>query len=326
MAFELRHTEDNRVLHSSEISVDDFFHDKLVENKHSVDLSFASAQMSQWVFDGIRMIHNNWQYKTKGDVAWKSDLDIIHLQFNLKGKFSMVPKQGHLSVSFNENQHNMLYTNGASGIIKNEALTSSQFLLQFSKEAFLRLAENSNESLQRFAGKVVEGKAASLADHNLPIDLSLMQAINAVINCNYRDGIKKMFLFSKAIEILVLQAELFNKATQRNNTVIKTPYDRECILYAKEYLSQNIEDPPTLSALARITGLNEYKLKHGFKELFNITAFGFVAEKRLELAKVYLQDQQRTIGEIADLLGYSSIQHFSVAFKKKFGVSPNKVR
>jgi len=81
-----------------------------------------------------------------------------------------------------------------------------------------------------------------------------------------------------------------------------------------------------LVELARIVGLNEYKLKHGFKEIFQTTVFGYLAEKRLELARDYLIDPNKSITDIADLLGYSSIQHFSFAFKKKFGHSPKEGR
>lgn len=326
MAYELKHNGNNEILLSNEVSVDDFHRKELWEDTSQLELPFAKAKMSQWCFDGIRMIHSNWQYADRHEMAMKMDLDIVHMQFNLKGRFSMQSSDGRKDIRFDENQHNMLYTNKTSGILKNDMLLSSQFLVQFSKDTFLQLAEDSNEVLQRFAENVAAGRPISLADHNLPIDLHLQQAIQAVINCNYQGGIKKMFLFSKAMEILVLQAELFNNATTGKNRIVRTAYDRERIFFAKEYLLQHIENPPSLPALARIAGLNEFKLKHGFKELFNITAFGFVAEKRLELAKLYLQDHQKSIGDIAGMLGYSSIQHFSVAFKKKFGISPNKVR
>jgi AraC-like DNA-binding protein len=41
-----------------------------------------------------------------------------------------------------------------------------------------------------------------------------------------------------------------------------------------------------LVELAKITGLNEYKLKRGFKEVFNQTAFSYLSDLRLELAKI----------------------------------------
>lgn len=91
-------------------------------------------------------------------------------------------------------------------------------------------------------------------------------------------------------------------------------------------MTQHIDAPPSLSELAHLSGLNEYKLKQGFKEMFSTTVFGYLAEKRLELARDYLSDPNRSVTEIADSLGYASIQHFSYAFKKKFGHSPKALR
>ncbi len=73
-------------------------------------------------------------------------------------------------------------------------------------------------------------------------------------------------------------------------------------------------------------GLNEYKLKKGFKETFNNTIFGYLTDQRLQLAKQYLLDTQQTAAEISMQLGYATPQHFNNAFKKKFGITPFSVR
>lgn len=325
MSFELKELNSNISLHRNELSVKDFHQKKLVEYNTEMDSPFTLSKMKQWCFDGMRLMHSDWQHKGNHELGWTTDFDMVHLQFNLKGRISIEPASGHALLDFGENQHNMMYTTGASGIIRNSGASATQFIMQFDKEVFLRLTNNANDLLQRFAEKIMKGEVVSMGE-NLPIDFRLQQAIDAILNCGYEDGMKQMFFFSKAIEILVLQADAFNNAANRSKSVIKTAYDKERILYAREYLTEHVDNPPNLASLAKLAGLNEYKLKYGFKELFNITAFGFVAEKRLELAKRYLLDEQKTVGETASLLGYSSIQHFSAAFKKKYGVSPNKIR
>ena len=39
-----------------------------------------------------------------------------------------------------------------------------------------------------------------------------------------------------------------------------------------------------------------------------------------------LKENKKSIAEIAFELGYSSVQHFSTAFKKKYGVAPSGAR
>lgn len=49
-----------------------------------------------------------------------------------------------------------------------------------------------------------------LSTNNLPIDAAMRNMIAGILNCQYRDGLKKMYLLSKSIEFLVLQAEKCN--------------------------------------------------------------------------------------------------------------------
>lgn len=125
--------------------------------------------------------------------------------------------------------------------------------------------------------------------------------------------------------MLVLQAESYDKLLVNKPAIVKTDYDKERLLFARDHMLQHIELPPSLPQLARTAGINEYKLKRGFKEMFGTTVFGYLSEARLEMARVTLAENQKSATEIAFDLGYGSVQHFSNAFKKKFGVSPTRL-
>jgi AraC-like DNA-binding protein len=78
--------------------------------------------------------------------------------------------------------------------------------------------------------------------------------------------------------------------------------------------------------VAKNVGLNVYKLKRGFKEVYNISVFKYLTEQRLNLAYQYLKETQKTAAEIAFQLGYATPQHFSHMFKKRFGITPHQVK
>jgi AraC-like DNA-binding protein len=84
--------------------------------------------------------------------------------------------------------------------------------------------------------------------------------------------------------------------------------------------------PPSLKELAKLSGLNEYKLKKSFKEVYNTTVFGYLSDHRLNEARKKLESSNKSIAEIAYDLGYSSPQHFAKAFKEKFGLTPKFVQ
>ncbi len=98
--------------------------------------------------------------------------------------------------------------------------------------------------------------------------------------------------------------------------------DREKIALAREILVQHICNPITIRALSRKAAINECYLKKGFKEMYGTTIFDFFQNQRMEHAKYLLYEKNLTVTEVADLLEYSSISHFSTAFKKHTGLKP----
>lgn len=57
----------------------------------------------------------------------------------------------------------------------------------------------------------------------------------------------------------------------------------------------------TLIELSRLIGLNDYKLKKGFKEMFGTTVFGYLREKRLEKAFHLLQEGTMNVTECSGI-------------------------
>lgn len=294
----------------------------MLESTQNITLPHGAALVKQWAFDDITIRHSQWQFTDYGAILRNDDQDAVHLHFNLKGKMVLEDSSFGKHIALGSHHHNMFYANGFEGVVKNEELTAETFVIQFTREAFLRLAEGAAMHLKGFINKVKKGEPAALSEEELYIDLPLNEAIRQIIRCHYPDGLRKIFLLSKCMEIIVLQAESFIRSQNTPIKYCKTEYDKERILFARDYLIQHVEIPPSLPELAHIAGINEFKLKKGFKEIFNDTVFGYLAEYRLQEAKLALAENQKTATEIAFELGYSSLQHFSAAFKKKFGVSP----
>jgi AraC family transcriptional activator of pyochelin receptor len=324
MAFEVKDNFDKIVFKDSFTQLDFESEDFRTESVE-IPMSFGIMKATQWFFDGIKMSYSESVFNDPIILDWKGDTEMITMHFNLQGKISILIKNMPNAFELSSNQHNMFYGKEAEGKMKVEEMQMKTFLIQLSKKSFLNIANDGNDAIKRFADNVESGKSVAFSDVNLNIDLSLQNCINSILHCNYSDSLKRMYFFSKSIEMLVLQAESFNKLANKKTLYVKKDYDKERILFARDYLLKHIECPPTLTALSRIAGINEYKLKRGFKETFSQTVFEYLANVRMEIAKNDLLERRKSITEIAFELGYSSLQHFSSAFKKKFGVSPGKV-
>ena len=95
-----------------------------------------------------------------------------------------------------------------------------------------------------------------------------------------------------------------------------------CALPIWEILSQQAADPPSLSNLARQVGLNDRKLKEGFRQVFGTTAFSYLRDYRLQQAQQLLCNPNLSISSVAATVGYKSPESFCKAFRHKFAVSP----
>ena len=144
-----------------------------------------------------------------------------------------------------------------------------------------------------------------------------------ILQCPYKGLTKRMYLESKAIELLVLLMEEETEIHQGDDQVALLDLDyHDRIHYAQEILLKKLTDPPSLMELARQVGMCDYNLKRGFKEVFNTTVFDYLRDRRMERAQQLLLDGQLKVATVAHAVGYNSPTSFNAAFKQKYGVSP----
>ena len=155
----------------------------------------------------------------------------------------------------------------------------------------------------------------------------VFQAAEQILNCPYQGLTRRLYLESRALELIALQLPLRSSEDELkpSHSILKAD-EIDRIHYAKEILLNNLENPPSLIELARQVGLNDYKLKRGFRQVFGTTAFGCLYHHRMEQARKLLEENCSTVMKVAQAVGYTSSTSFSAAFKKKFGVPPKNYK
>ncbi|MGN1160741.1 MAG: AraC family transcriptional regulator [Candidatus Fimenecus sp.] len=63
-----------------------------------------------------------------------------------------------------------------------------------------------------------------------------------------------------------------------------------------------------------------------FEDSYGETPYQYYVEKKLEAAKIYLQNTTLPVGEIAERLSYCDQRYFSACFKSNTGMSPTEYR
>jgi AraC-like DNA-binding protein len=80
-----------------------------------------------------------------------------------------------------------------------------------------------------------------------------------------------------------------------------------------------------IESVAAELNMSRYTLYKKLKEE-NLTFAGLLEDVRREQALKYLHDPDRTLSEVAELLGFSELSAFSRAFKRWMGKSPAEFR
>lgn len=221
-------------------------------------------------------------------------------------------------------EHNLVYRKAVS--VNRGTKFKPEVIIEFSVPSFRSLVNTGAADWVAFAKKMNRGRSLVLSTVNLPIDGEMLQGIYRIVQHNKADPTRLLFLQVRAIELLLLHQQSYIRTNTPKPVYVKNDYDKERIVFARDYLLTHMDAPPSLQQLAAIAGINEFKLKRGFKELFNQPVFEYLAGVRLEMARRALVQKEKNVTQIAFELGYASLQHFSTAFKKKFGVSPAKFR
>lgn len=154
-----------------------------------------------------------------------------------------------------------------------------------------------------------------------PLYHGLEAIARQIFNCSFQGVSRNLFMAAKAVEILSMEIDVFSQSRASKEGVSTHEFRR--LELARQILEKDFDDPPSLRQLSRKVGLNEFKLKRGFRLAYHTTVFGYVRRLRMEKARALLETGDCNVTTAASAVGYSCLAHFAAAFKKHFGFLPS---
>lgn len=191
---------------------------------------------------------------------------------------------------------------------------SSSFLYQFTH----------NVKLSNRKDEVLAFKHPAAFTKMFPLCTKKKNVLDALLNHSYTGALENIFLNAKIHEILLYSLDCLvdEKQDAFACKFLNDEHSLQAVYNSREILLQHIGNPITIKDLSRKVAINECYLKKGFKEVFGTTIFDFYQQQRMEHAKYLLYEKGLSVTDVSALLGYSSISHFSAAFKKHTGLKP----
>lgn len=138
----------------------------------------------------------------------------------------------------------------------------------------------------------------------------------------------KFWFEAKSLEVLAGIAELLEaRADPYNGDRIElSRRDQKAIHNAYDMLLAEPEHDWTIQEIARTVGLNENKLKRGFRSIFRASVYACLQQHRMTVAADRIRNDSDSITMIALSVGYSSPAHFAKVFRRYYGVTPRVYR
>ena len=265
-------------------------------------------RLPQWSIDDTGIL--TYQFKKNDETA-----NTLDLKFCVSGNIFCRQKQTECdSCKLNSTRN---CSDKADSIDVLSFSFSPSYLQQFVKA--------NNKTPETLTDEVISFTHRTSLSKMLPLCGKTRMAIEALLNHTYTDTPANIFVNAQ-MQILLLYSMDCMLGDKEEQTFtckfLANEEDRNKIIKAREILLEHIGEPITIKALSKKVAINECYLKKGFKEIFGTTIFDFYQSQRMEHAKYLLFEKGLSVTEVSHLLGYSSISHFSTAFKKQTGIRP----
>lgn len=242
--------------------------------------------------------------------------------FNLSGKIEL--EYGNNTISLNENTGITCCPLVDSFKLDWHSTDKTEFLLVSLPLTKLHTLFETNVQSSDSDNKAMTD--SDLIQKEFEISPSISSCIHQIRTYNGSQNAANLYFKGKVLESIALCMQEIERKTQAESAcpVISTHDEWQKVHRAKDILQEEWDTPPSAQELAYQVGLNEYKLKAGFKYMYGTTIFNFLKEYKLEKAKEWLISENARVNEVATRIGYTNISHFIAAFKNRFGITPKQ--
>lgn len=154
------------------------------------------------------------------------------------------------------------------------------------------------------------------------IEAEVKEAVNKIIGAPYNEPARDFFVENRIRDIFFTTLQKggrkFYKGFSQN--------DLTAIYQADHLIINNLNKHFTITEIAEKVGLNEFKLKTGFKKIIGLALFERLHKARMEKARELLLQTDIPIKVIYEMVGYDHLTSFITSFRKHYGITPGELR
>jgi AraC-like DNA-binding protein len=151
----------------------------------------------------------------------------------------------------------------------------------------------------------------------------IQEVAAAVVMADPPKELQEYYYKIKAEELIYL---LLVELLKRQDTSMQklNAADIRKILEVKSSILSNVETPPVIADLVKLSGMSESKLKRLFKQIFGNSIFNYYQAFRMKEAAYLIKEEKMSVSEVGYRLGFSNLSHFTRLFETHIGIKPKK--
>lgn len=157
-------------------------------------------------------------------------------------------------------------------------------------------------------------------------------AFTPVNSYKYQELFEKLYTYSvvdnakfKKLAGNVLEEILINIHMDKQENK-KKAYVIDKIDEVKQFIDHNICERYTLEVLAEKAGISIKYFSKCFREKYGESPGNYIINKRIQYARFLLEETDKSVKEVAYMLGYTNPYAFSAQFKKFTGTTPSSMK
>jgi AraC family transcriptional regulator, transcriptional activator of the genes for pyochelin and ferripyochelin receptors len=178
--------------------------------------------------------------------------------------------------------------------------------------------------LRQFFSKSDAGKTFVFSGSPAWAGTSARNAVNDMLHAAYDENLRRFYFDNKVREYLfLLLVQSMRKPAEK---LILSVEENARIIALKNNFANRLGAHLTIPELAKEAGMNEFKLKAAFRQMFGMGIFEFRLDQRMQEALHLLETSDQPMKAIASNTGYDRLTSFITAFRRHFGYTPGSVR
>ncbi|MFB6456774.1 helix-turn-helix transcriptional regulator [Chitinophaga sp. Hz27] len=151
----------------------------------------------------------------------------------------------------------------------------------------------------------------------------ILRTVNDIVKKEEPAVLKGYYYRVKALELLL---HLFDSLRKREKPAHQkiSDHDIKAIYQVRDKISSSIDKPSSITALTKIAGMNEHKLRGLFTQVFGMGIYDYYQHLRMKEAARLIRDEKLSVSAAGYQVGFENLSHFSRVFEKHIGKKPKK--